>query len=82
MELAGLMGKRLKILRVNFGDTQEEFAERIGATQKQISEWELGKILVSTQYLVKICEECRVGLEFFDPQKESLSFVASNIEGK
>jgi len=35
--------EEVKLTRDNLGDTQEEFAERIGATARSVSRWEAGE---------------------------------------
>lgn len=67
-----VISKKLKLMRVNLGLTQKEFAQKLGTTQFQISAWETGKWIVSTEYLYKICEVFGMRLEYFDSNKPTL----------
>jgi transcriptional regulator with XRE-family HTH domain len=55
--LASEIGARLRAIREHNGWTQKQFAERLGVTPSQLSNWELGKIEPSTESQVSICEE-------------------------
>lgn len=52
--MANLRGDRLRGLRERRGWTQEELADEIGYTNKQVSRWESGSSDISTDALVKL----------------------------
>ena len=64
MEREGF-NKRLKDLRLEMGLTQSALAQKIGATQRQISFWESGQIEPNIFWLIKIAD-------FFDIQIDYL----------
>lgn len=68
-DIKKIIGQRLRILRTSLGLKQSEFAERIDSSQRFISEWELGKRIVSTEALLKICEEFGLPFSCFDPNQ-------------
>ena len=50
-----MYGERLRELRTDFGLTQKQLAERLGVTQKNLSKYELEKLDLSTDMIIKIC---------------------------
>ena len=51
---AKMLGKKIKIARVELDLTQEELAHKIRAKQKSISRYETGASLPSIETLVKV----------------------------
>lgn len=67
-----IIGNRIKRLRQILDLSQEEFANKIGANQRYLSYWELGKRNISIEYLMKIHTEFNISLEAFnllEPEK-------------
>lgn len=61
------LGKRIRHLRQQHGWSQEELGRRIGVGQKQVSAYERGVNLPSTEILLKLSE-------VFDVTLDSLAF--------
>ncbi|GHU77887.1 hypothetical protein AGMMS49992_27080 [Clostridia bacterium] len=55
---------RLKSLRAGLGNTQEQFAEKLGATQRMVSYWERGVSEPSNDMLVSIANICDVSVDY------------------
>lgn len=55
-----MYGERLRELRIERGLTQKQLAEKLGLTQKNVSKYELEKLDLNTETIVKICNffEC------------------------
>lgn len=51
------MKERLKALRIQLGNTQVEFAERLNRTQTAISEYESGRKKITDRTIADICRE-------------------------
>lgn len=58
--VAGVVGERIKELRLRRGLTQDGLASRIGVSRQTISNWEVGQTTVSTAYLASIAEALKV----------------------
>ena len=70
------IGERIKILRASKDITQEEFGERIGLNQKQISKFESNRAIPTTETIIKICEEFKISADwllFGDKQNEDIA---------
>lgn len=50
-----MYGERLRELRTERGLTQKQLAEKLGLTQKNVSKYELEKLDLNTETIVKIC---------------------------
>lgn len=57
------LGKRIRQLRQQHGWTQEELGRRVGVGQKQISAYERGVHLPSTEILLKLAEVFNITLD-------------------
>jgi transcriptional regulator with XRE-family HTH domain len=73
------LGKKIKMFRTEKEMTQEEMAKRLGAFRYQLSSWEKGKKLIPTKYLLKICKEFQINLEYFDIYQESTNVQITNL---
>ncbi len=51
-----MYGSRIRELRIEKGLSQQQLAEELGTTQKNISKYELESLDLSTAFLVKICK--------------------------
>ena len=49
-----IIGRNLKIQRIQAGLTQENIAEHIGVSAQQISNWESGKTLINLTRLIEL----------------------------
>lgn len=58
------MGIRIKAAREKVGYTQEKFAEKIDRSVQYISDLERGKVGLSTQTLMSICNALYVSSDF------------------
>lgn len=58
------MNERIKQIRLDFGLTQQKFAERIGLKQNSIALIESGKRNISDQALLSICREYGINEEW------------------
>ena len=59
------VGQKLKELRTSNKLTQLELAERIGTSQRSISQWELGGRDIKTSILIKVSELFDVSMDYF-----------------
>lgn len=59
-----LFGQRLKDVRRNAGEKQEELAAVIGVTKTQVSEMENGKKTTTVEKVALICEHYRVSADY------------------
>lgn len=59
------VGQKLKELRTSNKLTQSELAERIGTSQRSISQWELGGRDIKTSILIKVSELFDVSMDYF-----------------
>jgi transcriptional regulator with XRE-family HTH domain len=57
------LGRRLRRLR-GFDVTQEEFAERLGISQSQLSKYERGVAAPPADILMRIKSQCRVSIDW------------------
>ena len=57
------VGRRLRELR-GFDTTQEEFANRLGISQSQLSKYERGVAAPTADVLLRIKEKLRVGIDW------------------
>jgi len=57
------LGRRLRQLR-GFDITQEEFAERLGVSQSQLSKYERGVAAPPADILLRIKERCQVSIDW------------------
>lgn len=57
------LGRRLRQLR-GFYTTQEEFAERLGISQSQLSKYERGVVAPPADVLLLIKERCHVSIDW------------------
>jgi transcriptional regulator with XRE-family HTH domain len=58
------LNKRIKKVRQAKGWTQEQLAEKIGISQKQVSAYERGTYNPSTEVLLKLAEALDVSLDY------------------
>ena len=65
----------LKKFRRGLGITQAHFAERIGATQQQVSAWEQGDVSMSIKVLFRISDEfnCQIKVLPFTDELEIIT---------
>lgn len=49
-------GKIIKEMRIDAGLTQEELAQKLGTTQRNISKYERGDLDISTEMIVSLCD--------------------------
>lgn len=49
-----LIGKRIRLARIEAEISQLDLAEKVGTTQRSISGWELGKTAISAEMLARI----------------------------
>lgn len=85
--MANLRGDRLRGLRERRGWTQEELANEIGYTNKQVSRWESGSSDISTDALVKLSKLFGVTSDWLlglvdDPNQRYQESELSPIERK
>ena len=59
------IGRRLKLLRLAFGKTQEEMGKIVGVSTGMISMCEKGKARLSIDYTIKLLFEFGAPLEWF-----------------
>ena len=76
------LGERLKRLRTERGWSQGQFAAKINIHQKQISGYERGSHVPSTDVLIRIAEALQVSLDFlvFDDRENVQKVAISDIE--
>jgi len=60
------LGRKIKACRAECGLTQKELASLLKVTPKTVVAWEQGRNWISSRYLLKICEVCKVKLSYFD----------------
>jgi transcriptional regulator with XRE-family HTH domain len=60
-----IIGKRIKLARVEAELSQDSLAELLGTTQKALSRWELGKVEVGAVTLAHVAKTLRKPIEFF-----------------
>ena len=58
------LAKRIRWLRVQRGETRGQLAKLVGVSLSLVSLWENEKRMVSGTHLMKICEVCKVSLDF------------------
>ena len=65
MDMSNLraLGRRLRQLR-GFDITQEEFAEKLGISQSQLSKYERGVAAPPADILMRIKERCQVSVDW------------------
>lgn len=63
-----IIAKRIKMLRINCGMDQRQFANTIGCAQKDVSGWESGKKMISIMHMFNICDAFNLKLDYFDPR--------------
>jgi transcriptional regulator with XRE-family HTH domain len=56
---------RIRALREGLGDTQQEFAERLGVTKQAVSSWENGETAPNLENLLRIVNVTGARLESF-----------------
>ena len=59
-----MYGNRIKTIRTDLKLTQKEFASKLGTTQKCISKYELERLDLSTEIIVKICNTFDVTADY------------------
>ena len=65
-------GERLKVRRKQLGLSQEEVADKIGASKSNIAIWESGNSTPKGEYLVVLCEALRVNpVDFFEIKNDT-----------
>ena len=67
-EVADILGNRIRILRTQDGYTQQELAELCGFSKQTLMKWEQGVSVPKFMCLLKIAEEFRVPMNYFDPR--------------
>lgn len=67
------IGERLKAIRKDRGDTQEQLADFMGLSQITISKIEMGKITLTLPNLLKIAERYNVSLDYLCNGKENVT---------
>lgn len=77
-EIANIIGHRLLLLRINNKLDQAQMAKKIGCTQRDVSQWERGKKLVSTKFMFSICAEFGLNFDYFDPRKKGPEDAINN----
>lgn len=65
-----IMGERLLAIRTRLGYNQRDFSKDLQVNQRDISEWETGKRILSTKFMLKVCRKFRVPFEFFNPDNK------------
>ena len=73
-------GERLKLLRKQAGLTQEQLAERIGATKSIISYYELQQRQPSSFYLMKLSAVFHVSTDYLLGLEKSESVDVSGLD--
>ncbi len=63
------IGERIKFIRKSCEITQQEFAVRLGVSQRTVSHWEGGESLPSVVMLLKIRDEFGVSFGFFGERR-------------
>jgi len=58
-----VVGRRIRELR-GFDTTQQEFADRIGISQKYVSDMELGKVEIGAEIVLRIAREFDKSMEW------------------
>ncbi|MDE5897586.1 MAG: helix-turn-helix domain-containing protein [Clostridia bacterium] len=59
-----MYGNRIKELRIEKGLSQQQLADRLGTTQKSISKYELEKLDLSTEFIIRLCDYFSVTADF------------------
>ena len=59
-----VLGKRLKEVRTNAGDSQEDVANIIGTTQSPYSKYELGKNTILTSFIIAFAKHYKVSIDW------------------
>lgn len=69
------IGQRIRYIRKKNKISQTELADILNTTHSVISNYELGKNLILTDFAIKICEEFNISLDYLccriDDEKES-----------
>jgi transcriptional regulator with XRE-family HTH domain len=60
------IAKKIRYLRVDLDIRQAELAQKIGAGQNSVSDWERAKTLPRLDSILKMCEVFDVDLAYFD----------------
>jgi transcriptional regulator with XRE-family HTH domain len=55
-EIRKRVGHRIKVRRVDLSLSQSQLGERVGVTQAQISEWEIGRRGMRVDQLIQLAE--------------------------
>lgn len=61
-----ILSTRIVFLRIFFSLSQLEFANKLKLNQQLVSNWESGKVLISTSHIFLICEVFEIDIKFFD----------------
>lgn len=71
LEIGAMIGGKIRAIREKKRLSQEKFGKKIGASQKSISAWELGKFMVPTLKLFAIAKMAKQRLDFFEDEAEA-----------
>ena len=58
------MYKRLKEIRKSIGDTQTQFAEKLGTSRNAIASYELGKVIPNDTFIQLLCAKFNINEEW------------------
>lgn len=73
-----LIGNKILFYRRIKGIKQRDLAEKIGANQQSVSDWECGRVEIPFSRLLKVCAALDISLSEFDPR--SNIFCISNLK--
>lgn len=81
-----IIGRRIKELRKNRGDTQKQLANKIGTSQEAIANWENHLRVPTSEYIAKIALEYKVSADWIlgiendtESNDNSISSIAKAI---
>jgi transcriptional regulator with XRE-family HTH domain len=66
-----VLGKRIRQIRLESGMTQQDLAEKVGITEKQISKIETGVHYPKFENFIKILESFNISMQEFAVQSET-----------
>lgn len=64
-KLSAAVGRKIAALRKERGLTQKQLADKIYTSDKNISKWETGRALPDLEFLLSICAELGVKVDYF-----------------
>lgn len=64
-KLSAAVGRKIAALRKERGLTQKQLADKIYTSDKNISKWETGRSLPDLEFLLSICSELGVKVDYF-----------------